>query len=45
VDNKWRSGGTVMWTWMDLYLVRQQSEALVAFVLPVSIEDRRGCGW
>jgi hypothetical protein len=26
--------------WMDLDLVGQQSEALVAFVLPVSIKDR-----
>jgi hypothetical protein len=36
MDN-WRPGGT---DWMDLDLVGQQSEALVAFVLPVSIKDR-----
>jgi hypothetical protein len=28
------------WAWMDLDLVEQQSGALVAFVLSVSIEDR-----
>jgi hypothetical protein len=36
MDN-WRPGGT---DWMDLNLVGQQSEALVAFVSPVSIKDR-----
>jgi hypothetical protein len=35
MDN-WRPGGT---DWMDLDLVGQQSGALVAFVLPVSIKD------
>jgi hypothetical protein len=36
MDN-WRPGGT---GWMDLDLVGQQSRALVAFVLSVSIKDR-----
>jgi hypothetical protein len=36
MDN-WRPGKT---GWMDLYLVGQQSGALVAFVSPVSIKDR-----
>jgi hypothetical protein len=36
MDN-WRPGGT---DWMDLDLVGQQSGALVAFVLSVSIKDR-----
>jgi hypothetical protein len=36
MDN-WRSGGTF---WMDLDLVGQQSGALIAFVLSVSIKDR-----
>jgi hypothetical protein len=35
IDN-WRPGRT---GWMDLDLVGQQSGALVAFVLPVSIKD------
>jgi hypothetical protein len=36
MDN-WRPGGT---GWMDLDLVGQQSGALVAFVLPMSVKDR-----
>jgi hypothetical protein len=36
MDN-WRLGGT---GWMNLDLVGQQSGALIAFVLPVSIKDR-----
>jgi hypothetical protein len=36
MNNNWRPGGT---GWMDLYLVGQQSGALVAFVPPVSIKN------
>jgi hypothetical protein len=37
MNNNWRPGGT---GWMDLFLVGQQSGALVAFVPPMSIKDR-----
>jgi hypothetical protein len=35
----WRPGGTVLWIWMWTWL-GNPSEVLVAFVLPMSIEDR-----
>jgi hypothetical protein len=34
--SNWRPGGM---GWMDLDLVGQQSRALIAFILPVSIKD------
>jgi hypothetical protein len=37
MNNNWRPGKTILA--LDLDLVRQPSEALVAFVPPVSIED------